>query len=232
MITNHIRTLSLVVTFLWLGTIPVHAEVYGPTGDFGWRKSVPLHLILNDEVVSDLGLNHDVAGELKDLQRRVQGEFDEALVQARSSGNFLAPHRLLQKNAEVWHTIRNNYAEQINSLLTSKQQMRLHQIHLQLECGSRATNEADVLSDPSVAKELEMIDAQRTEIASIHSAITRAEGALVKRGKNYDGPNYLDLKDKRSETIMKVLTADQQATFQKIKGAPLKIRLANPLPSP
>jgi Spy/CpxP family protein refolding chaperone len=235
------------LTFLWMGTIPIQAEVYGPPGNFGWQKSVPLHLVLHAAVVYDIGLNKEAAGKLKDLQRRVQADFEEALAKARSSDDpksrIFLPKELVGKNPEILHTIRIRYAEQIDSLLTTEQQMRLHQIHLQygtfasdarLFClGSmNAMNNADVLSDSAVAKELELTDAQRQEIRSIHMAITRAEGAKVKMGKSYNGPNYHDLEIERSEKIMKVLTSVQREAFQKLKGKPLKIDLGNALTSP
>lgn len=244
---NTVSTLSLTIMFLWMGTIHVQAEVYGPPGDFGWRKSVPLHLILHAAVVSDLGLNEEIAGNLKELQRRVQGEFEEALGKARSSDDprtrIFLPKELVGKNPEILHTIRLKYAEQIENLLTKEQQMRLHQIHLQYGTFASdarlfsfgridAINNADVLSDSAVAKELELSAGQRQEIRSIHMAITRAEGAKVKMGKNYNGPDYHDLEMERSEKIMKVLTSDQREAFQKLKGTPLKIDLGKALTSP
>lgn len=247
MITQRFCTLSLVISFLCVGTIHVQAEVYGPPGDFGWRKSVPLHLILHSAVISDLGLDDEVAGKLKDLQRRIQADFEEALAKARSSDDpkarIFLPKELVGKNPEILHTIRNKYAEQIDSLLTTEKQMRLHQIHLQYgRFASDArifslgrinpTDNADILSDSAVAKELALTDAQRQEIRSIHMAITRAEGAKVKMGKSYNGPNYLDLMDERSEKIMKVLTSDQREAFQKLKGMPVTIDLAKTLTSP
>ncbi|MCY2982731.1 MAG: hypothetical protein NTY15_03745 [Planctomycetota bacterium] len=230
--------LLLFAAFVLSDTTLVQAEVYGPPGDFGWRKSVPLQFMQLAVVASDLGLNDEAAGKLKDLQRQVQAEFEEALVKARSSDDprarIFLPKELVGKNPEILNTIRKKYAEQINSLLTPEQQMRLHQIHLQygtvssnarlFGLGRTSLNDdADVLSDSAVAKELELTDAQRQEIRSIHVAITRAEGAKVKLGKNYDGPNYLNLKDERSAKIMKVLTADQREAFQNLKGKPLMI---------
>ncbi|MCY2983985.1 MAG: hypothetical protein NTY15_10135 [Planctomycetota bacterium] len=239
MIKICVRTLIFsFVAFVLSDTTLVQAEVYGPPGDFGWRKSVPLQFMQLAAVASDLGLDDEAAGKLKDLQRQVQAEFEEALGKARSSDDprarIFLPKELVGKNPEILHTIRKKYAEQINSLLTPEQQMRLHQIHLQygtLSSNARLfglgrtslNDDADVLSDSAVAQELELTDAQRQEIRSIHMAITRAEGAKVKMGKNYDGPNYLNLKDERSAKILKVLTADQREAFQNLKGKPLMI---------
>ena len=152
-----------------MGTIHVQAEVYGPPGDFGWRKSVPLHLILHAAVISDLGLTDEVAGKLQNLQRRVQGDIEEALAQARSSDDpktrIYLPKELVGKNLKILHTIRIKYAEQIDGLLTTGQQMRLHQIHLQYGTFAsdarlfglgriNAIDNADVLSDSGAPKNL------------------------------------------------------------------------------
>ena len=239
MIKICVRThLLLFAAFVLSGTTAVKAEVYGPPGDFGWRKSVPLQFMQLAVVASDLGLNDEAASKLKDLQHRVQAEFEEALAKARSSEDrktrIYLTDELRGKNPEILHTIRNKYAEQINSLLTPEQQMRLHQIHLQygtLSSNARLfglgrtslNDDADVLSDSAVAKELRLTDSQRREIFSIHRAVTLAESGKVRMGKNYDGPNYLNLKDERSAKIMKVLTDEQLESFLKLKGKPLKI---------
>ena len=136
MIKICVRThLLLFAAFVLSGTTAVQAEVYGPPGEFGWRKSVPLHFVQLAWVVSDLGLDAEAAGKLKDLQHQVQADFEEALSKARSSKDpktrMFLTDELRGKNPEILHTIRNKYAEQINSLLTLEQQMRLHQIHLQ-----------------------------------------------------------------------------------------------------
>jgi len=116
MIKNSICHLWLLI-FLGMGSIHVQAEVYGPPGDFGWRKSVPLHLIPYAAVVSDLGLSDEAAAKLKDLQRRVQEDFEEALAQARSNDHpkarIVLPKGLVGKNPEILHAIRKKYAEQI-----------------------------------------------------------------------------------------------------------------------
>src|SRR5690349_600204 len=43
-------------------------------GDFGWRKSVPLELITNPDVIKDLGLSEQVAEQLKNLHEETQVE--------------------------------------------------------------------------------------------------------------------------------------------------------------
>ena len=184
----------------------LQAEVFGPPGDFGSRKSMPLQVMQLAAVASDLELKDEAAGKLKDLQRQVQAEFEEGLGQARSSDDprprIFLPKELVGKNPKILHTIRKMYVEQDNNLLTPEQQMRLHQFHLQdgpLSSNARLfglgrtslNDEADVLSDSAVAEELELTDAQRQETRSIHTAITRVESSKAKMGKNCDGPNYL-----------------------------------------
>jgi Spy/CpxP family protein refolding chaperone len=220
----------------------VQAEVYGPPGDFGWRKSVPMHLVMDGAVISDLELNEDVARKLRELQNGIQKELDEAFAKARSSPDPKArvylPKELVGKNPEMMHTIRNQHMEQINALLTREQQNRLHQIHLQygtlssnarvfsVQVGlghTRKEDEADVLSDSAVAMELGLTDDQRKQIRDIHFAITRAEGAKVKQGKSYNGPNYLNLMNERSEKIISVLTDEQRSAFEDLQGKRLSL---------
>ena len=57
MIKTCVRTLLLLfVAFVLSGTTQVQAEVYGPPGDFGWRKSVPLHFMLLATDASNLNM--------------------------------------------------------------------------------------------------------------------------------------------------------------------------------
>jgi Spy/CpxP family protein refolding chaperone len=72
-----------------------------------------------------------------------------------------------------------------------------------------------------VAKELGLTDSQRKQIRDIHFAITRAEGAKVKMGKSYNGPDYRELENNRSEKIYKLLTDEQRMAFEYLKGKPL-----------
>lgn len=242
-----VRNFLCILVMVLVHSNQVRAEVYGPPAEFGWKKSTPLHLLLLGEVTADLGLNEQQARELKDLQNEVQKEFEKALALARVSDDKKVrrylPDELLGKNPEILHTIRNKHSEKINSLLTGEQQIRLHQIHLQygtlasnsrlLGMGRTALNDgADILSDSTVAKELELSSSQRNEIKAIHKAITRAESGKVRLGTNYNGPNYHDLENGRSEAIMKVLTAQQIELLQKLKGKPLRIQQSSFLALP
>jgi hypothetical protein len=108
----------------------------------------------------------------------------------------------------------------LNELLTSKQQERLYQIHLQ-----KQRKPTDTLCDPEVAKALGLTEAQRAEIHQRHREVVRAEMDRVKLGSRYSGPSSSALEEKCPETVMKILTAEQRQAFEQLQGQPLKSAL-------
>jgi hypothetical protein len=200
-----------------------------PSG-FGWRKSVPLHLIKEEAVVSDLGLSADVAHRLQQLQAQIEKEVEAEILKTLKGGPYESPAAVpfperqnfrLQKSRveagthEILHSVRNAHAEELRKLLTPEQQERLHQIYLRKQpIGAHA------LSDPAIAMELGLTDTQRLQIRRIHEEIQQAEIADMK-GRS-DGWHWRARESESREQIMYVLSVEQRARFQKLKGTPLR----------
>ncbi len=113
-------------------------------GDFGWRKSLPLHLILSTQVVEDLGLSKEVAQKLKTLHDQIQRQVESERPKAPQETRRVEPWvRRYPWNDAILHAVRNHHTDELNQLLTTEQQERLYQIHLQ-----KQRKPTDVLSDP------------------------------------------------------------------------------------
>jgi hypothetical protein len=225
---------KLAIVLLVLLLLPLdeaRAEVtYSLPSGFGWRKSVPLHLIKEEAVVSDLGLSADVAHRLQQLHAQIEKEVEAEILKTLKGGPYESPvavpfperqnFRLQESRVEagtheILHSIRNAHAEEFRKLLTPEQQERLHQIYLRKQpIGAHA------LSDPAIAMELGLTDTQRLQIRRIHEKIQQAEIAEMK-GQS-DGPNCRYLEWASREQIMYVLSAEQRARFQRLKGTPLR----------
>jgi hypothetical protein len=182
--------------------------------DFGWRKSISLYHIGDKAVIDDLGLSADLIQKLQELQKQIQKEIEAETLKKREG----------RPDASSEHTIRNNHAGELNKLLTPEQQMRLHQIDLQKH------GPTDSLSDSSVAKELGLTDGQRSQIMQIHQEIVRTEFLLEKSygRRGAKGPDlqieadFGRLKEQAPKKIMSVLSDEQRAAFEQLKGTPLK----------
>lgn len=190
-------------------------------GDFGWKKSVPLQLILEKRVVEDLGLGAEVSQKLKQLHEQIQREVETERRNATQDGQNKAPiDRWVQKyewNDAVLHTVRNRHIKEVNELLTADQQNRLYQIHLQ---GQKKPT--DVLCDKGVAKELGLSESQQSQILRLHLEVVKAEMDSVKGGGNYSGPSSSSLEKAVPEKVMQVLTEEQRKKLQELRGQPLK----------
>lgn len=212
--------LVAMVFFVLAFSTDVRSEIISKVpGDFGWRKSVPLHLILSRRVVQDLGLSMEVAQNLKSLHEQIQREVEEAR-RNTNQNNVLKPDPWVRRydwNDAILHAARNRYRVEISQLLTEQQQERLYQIHIQ-----RQRKPTDVLCDPEVAKALSLTGAQRAEIYQRHWAVVKAEMDEVKMGSRYKGPRSSTLEQDCPETIMEILSEEQRQEFQRLQGQPLK----------
>lgn len=193
-------------------------------GDFGWRKSIPLQLILAKEVIEDLGLSEKVAHKLKQLHEQIQEEVEaERRKPTQNSPNAPTPKKRVRRyewNDAILHTVRNRHTDELKALLTSQQQERLHQIHLQEQ-----RKRTDALCDPGVADELGLTAKQRSEIYQSHWEVVKAEMDEVKRGIKYTGPSSSSLESACPETVMKILSEEQRQSFERLQGQPLKSSL-------
>ena len=218
---NYWLCLSLAV-FVSTHCAEVRAEIGSKVpGDFGWRKSLPLHLITSKQVVDDLGLSPEIAQKLKALHDQVQREVAAEL----SKPNQKTPNepyrdpamKTYQWNTTALHNVRNRHMDEINQLLTAQQQERLYQIHIWKQ--DRPT---DALCDPGVAKALALTGAQVTQIQNKHWAVVDAElKEVMSKGRN-NKPSYITLYASVPEAVMKILSEEQRQSFERLQGPPLK----------
>lgn len=190
-------------------------------GDFGWRKSVPLHLILARDVVEDLGLKEETAQKLKQLHEQIQKEVAAEQSKAtQSSPSTPRPDRWVRVSPwddSTLHLVRKRHTDEMNELLTPQQQERLYEIHLRKQ--RKAT---DTLCDSEVAQKVGLTSAQRSEIIAKHREVVRAEMDKVKLGGKYTGPSSATLEDRCPEAVMKILTDEQRQAFEQLQGRSLK----------
>ncbi len=175
-----------------------HAELSYkiPTG-FGWRLGFPLHLLEVEAVQKDLGLSAEKAYKLSLWRASVD---EAAKAEAASVKDKIKRREVLQK-------VQFTFQSELALILTPEEQNRLHEIDLQMEG-------LEALSDPSVAKALELSTDQKANIRSIHNRMMKEEIASVKGGRKAD---HLTFKD-RDQLLLDVLNPAQQDNFRSMKG--------------
>lgn len=221
---NQYRTvlpIAMLVTYaLCVGRASAEISTLIP-GSFGWKKSVPLHLVVEARVIEDLDLDPDKAAALKSLHDRIMSEY-EAERKLPASAAIVKPTLSHGVQRAKWddnllHAIRKRHASEIDAILTPDQQNRLYQLHLQMQGFN-----ARLLSDPAVAAELDLTAHQCDQIYQIHWRAQRAEMDLVKKGRSYTGPFYGDLVKEAPDKVMRVLTEAQRQKFETLAGKPLR----------
>jgi hypothetical protein len=201
---------------------PVRGEVISKIpGDFGWRKSVPLQLIVEPAVIKDLGLTPDAAQRLQKLHEEMQVEVQaERLQAAKDNPSPPRTDRRVRKyewNDPIVHKVRNRHQRELDQLLTPDQQSRLQEILVQ-----KQRQRTDALADSEVAAELGLTEAQRGEIYRLYNAVVQAEMDEVKRRGRYQGPGSGTLERAVPEKVIKLLTDEQRESFEKLRGKPLE----------
>jgi WD40 repeat protein len=173
--------------------------IYRIPKGFGWHERVPVELLENDAVQSDLGIDAATAHAIV----RWRSEVALAAKSGDSSNVEPAEQRDRERRAEARHQ------SQLDGILAPAKQMRLHEIHLQ-----RAG--MDALSDAAMVKALGLTPEQQKRILAVHERMLREEKALIKTGHS---TGHLTM-TKRDEELLAVLDVDQQTAFAKLKGRP------------
>jgi Spy/CpxP family protein refolding chaperone len=203
----------------------VRAELSPAPGDFGWRKSIPLHLIAEDAVVADLDLSPEVTEKLRDLQLRIQAEVLADIQRTLRSSFREESLRFVEEYGPAWgprddvwsaacatlYRIRNTHRAAITDLLTTRQLARLDEIHLQ----KRNRHDVDGLGDSNVAQELKLTPEQRARIQTIFESTRKLESP---KSRSHSREGYAA----RARNVLNVLTEEQRAAFTQLLGEPLK----------
>lgn len=174
-----------------------------PRGPGFMGGGMPGLFLLRSEVVqTDLKLSDDQKQSITKLQDKAREDFSS--LQGLSQEERQSKMQTLLKEQE----------EKVGGILNDKQKARLKEIAIQ-QAGAMAMSNKDVaealkLTDDQVNKIKELTDSFRKDArAAFQSAAGDRDAAREAMTK---------LRKESSEKIMAVLTADQKAAFEKMKG--------------
>src|SRR5262245_16823218 len=161
---SHRREITIMVAALFAIIRVAGAEIiYKIPKGFGWRQGVPVQLVEDDAVQSDLELDAATAHKLAGWKSMVRKAIDSEVPSNTDPAQELEKRRLVQ----------SRYQPQLDEILNPAQQLRLDEIHLQ-QAGMNA------LSDAAVAKVLRLTPEQEQQILAIHERMRREEARQVK----------------------------------------------------
>jgi hypothetical protein len=184
----------------------------GRGGGMGGFGADPLTLVKNEKVQTEL----DLTAEKKDGVKKLA---DERMAQGReafASFRDLSPEEARAKMQEM----RKETQKKVEGLLLPNQVERLKQLVVQRQG-------AGALSDPDVAKALNLSDDQKKQLADINEATGAKRRELFQgaRDGGGGGGDFAAMREKmtaiqkeQTDKSLAVLNADQKAQFEKMQG--------------
>jgi Spy/CpxP family protein refolding chaperone len=176
----------------------------GP-GGFGLMRGEELFLLRSEVVQKDLQLTDDQKSSIGKLYDNVRVSL------ARLQG--LSPEERRTKMQEL----RKDQEEKVSSILDAKQKARVKEIELQQLGGfalaDKAVAEALKLTDDQVNKIKELTDGFNKEMRDAFQAARNGGDATAARD------TFTKIRKEGSEKLLAILTDEQKASFEKMKGA-------------
>lgn len=193
-------------------------------GGFGGGTGGVLGLLSNEEVQKELAL--DDAGKAS-VKKIIDASREESRTELGAGGGFAGlrdlpeaerrakMQELQAKGAAVQAKILAKYLPQVKEVLTPAQFERAQQISWQSR-GTRA------LSDPELAKALDITKEQQDKIAAVGKEFDEKQRALFTPGAGGGGEGAREKREaltkERDTKVLDVLTADQKTKFATLKG--------------
>ncbi|WP_437191765.1 hypothetical protein [Planctomicrobium sp. SH527] len=194
-------------------------------GGFGGGQT-KYNLLGNSAVQEELA----ITPEQKEKAQKLLSDFREALRGSGGQEDFAALRDLpaeerrekmaefAKKREETTSKAIAEFKPKFAEVLDEVQLQRLQQIYWQ-------SQGANALRDAELAETLKLSAEQKEKIA------TASRGAGFGRNRQEGGPSPAEAAAKRNEEILSVLTAEQKAEFEKLKGAAFdvsKLRTGGP----
>lgn len=198
-------------------------------GPMGLGGGSALNLLRIEQVRKELELLEDQTAKLNELAQKVQAEMRERFAGLRD----LDPEQRRAKMEELRGELekRNQQLEaEVQQILLPHQLTRLEEIRIQL-LGLRA------LQDPKVVKALGITDAQQKQIEEIQQTVRQNMSSLFEQMRGMRDLSEEERAARREEMrkqfeqartgieqkVLGVLSAEQKATFEKMKGKPFEL---------
>lgn len=187
---------------------------FGGPGGFG---SSLMFLLQNDAVKKEIELLDDQSASIEKLAEEMRSKREE---RPRVDFRNLSEQEQEKAYAEM-RVRREKEATAANAklaeILLPHQLKRLREISVQLR-GTRA------LTDAEVATQLKLSDAQKQKLEDVMRQNSEAVWKLFREGNRDEAMAKMEaLRKEGEQKVLAVLTPDQKAQFEKLKGEPFKM---------
>lgn len=231
---------ALAIVALVAGTVV--AQPPGGRGGFGGGRGPgnPLALLAQEPVQKELGLSAEAIEKgrkvLEEMREAGQAEMQKVFGDGGGAGPNMTDEQrkeMQSKMAATTQALHAKFAPQVKALLSEEQYARLQQIGWQV-AGSNALTDAEVVKQLGLSKEqTEKIAAsnqeyQAKQFAMMREAFAGRGGPGGQGGQRPGGGGAAgggdfrakaqELNKERDAKALDVLTADQKAAFEKLKG--------------
>jgi hypothetical protein len=212
---------------LWVGLAVSLLLGQSASAQFGFsgRTNSLVSLARNEAVQKDLGVPSDVGGKLSalydeyrsasDREFKAQGFDNDAIRDLPALERAAEMRKVNERSLEVNRKLLARFLPKIEELLTGEQLARLKQIQLQAAG-------IEVWLEPLLAKELDLSEAQMTQLGELRNEYSRRQTQL-------DGDfqqrfsRIRELTAERDQQAMTVLNEAQKAKLEELKGKPFDV---------
>jgi hypothetical protein len=174
-----------------------------------------LQLVQNEAVQKDITVKDDLAGKLKELLAAYQKDLAAIPQLSREDAQKLPEEERraeAQEAREARSKVQDTYQKQLAGILDKTQLDRLGQIRLQAEGPS-------AIFSPQVATALGLSREDRQKVQAALNELNQGR----QRGERPTEEQRAALREKIEVKLKEVLTADQLAKFEELKGKPFDI---------
>jgi hypothetical protein len=198
------------------------AQQRGRGGAFGGAGYNRLTIAANESVQKELGLSGEITGKLntlsEDYRAAIVKEFQNAGFNFQNFRDLSSDEqqKLIAKIGEVTRKLNDEFYPKLQALVPSDKYARLKQIELQANLRNRGPG---ALTYADVAAELKLSEDQKKKLDEMQTDFDRRLRELFTGGGGGNQEALAKLREERTAKTMEVLTADQKAALEKLKGA-------------
>jgi Spy/CpxP family protein refolding chaperone len=187
-------------------------------GGRGFGRMIPsVQLVAeSDNVQVALNVTPEQKEKIETINRELRDSRRE--VYDRAEGDFRAAQGEMEK-------LNQDASAKLADVLEEDQQKRLLGISIQV-------NGAAALNEPAVAKELNVTDEQKAKLAEVRESNMRAMGESFRDLRDQElsreemGAKLQELQKESDKKLLAVLTSDQQAKLEELKGEPVEVDMS------
>jgi len=226
---NRVRS-GLVLTMVFvLGAALAAAAAQAAEGAAAGRRGAGLmgdqtslvSLLSREAVQKELKLSDEQAGKVKEALEKVRAELRE---QVAALADITDAEARRAKRTELTDQLDRKAREQLSEVLSKEQMMRLYQIRIQVGGPLYALN------NPRIAERLKLTDEQKQKAVEIQKA-TQQKTTEARRGmanlsqeeRRQKTAELREITNKANAEALGLLTEEQKAAFEKMKGEEFKL---------